>query len=184
MVESVRAAIDELPELRREEAELLMVAHSIPVTMSETCDYLRQLQEVSQLVAKGVGAPRWQLVFQSRSGPPSQPWLEPDICDVLRQRSESNQTTDVVVVPIGFVSDHMEVVYDLDTEAQDVCEQAGLNMVRAATVGTHPRFVRMIRELIEERVSENPVRLALGTHGPSHDVCPADCCRYAPSRRG
>jgi len=184
MVEGAEAALQEIPEERREGAELLMAAHSIPLAMSETCDYVKQLREVSQLVAEGVGAPQWQLVYQSRSGPPSQPWLEPDICDVLRELGESKQATDVVVVPIGFVSDHMEVVYDLDTEAQEVCAQVGLNMVRAATVGTHPRFVRMIRELIEERLTENPNRLALGTHGPSPDVCPADCCRYTPSRPG
>jgi ferrochelatase len=180
IVEGVQMAIRELPEQRRPGAELLMAAHSIPVAMSQSCQYVRQLQEVGRLVAEGVGVERWRLVYQSRSGPPAQPWLEPDICDVLRELGD--RATDVVVVPIGFVSDHMEVVYDLDTEAAEVCAQVGLNMVRAATVGTHPRFTRMIRELIEERLSEDPARLALGTHGPSHDVCPADCCRYVPQR--
>jgi ferrochelatase len=184
IVEHVQAAIRELPEQRRQGAEVLMTAHSIPVAMSQTCDYVRQLQEVGRLVADGVGARRWRLVYQSRSGPPSQPWLEPDICDVLRELGEAKRGTDVVVVPIGFVSDHMEVVYDLDTEARDVCERVGLNMVRARTVGTHPRFVRMIRELIEERFSDNPIRLAVGTYGPSHDRCPADCCEYSPPRPG
>jgi ferrochelatase len=184
VVENVEAAIREVPEPRRTGAELLMVAHSIPIAMSATCEYVQQLQEVGRLVAEGAGVRKWRLVYQSRSGPPSQPWLEPDICDVLAELGESKQTTDIVIAPIGFVSDHMEVVYDLDTEAQAVCEQLGLNMVRAATVGTHPRFVRMIRELIEERLSDNPSRLALGTRGPSHDVCPVDCCRYTPSLPG
>jgi ferrochelatase len=119
-------------------------------------------------------------VYQSRSGPPSQPWLEPDICAALRNLAASQQADDVVVVPIGFISDHIEVVYDLDTEARRTGEQSGINMVRAMTVGTHPRFVRMIRELIEERLNENPMRLTLGDCGPSHDECPADCCQYVP----
>jgi ferrochelatase len=89
---------------------------------------------------------------------------------------------DVVIVPIGFISDHMEVLFDLDTEVRHLCERLGINMVRAATVGTHPRFVRMIRELIEERISDSPERVALGALGPSHDVCPDDCCLIVPNR--
>jgi ferrochelatase len=103
------------------------------------------------------------------------------VCDAIRQLKESGATSDVVVVPIGFLSDHVEVLYDLDTEANAVASELGLNMVRAATVGSHPRFIQMIRQLIEERVSGTP-RLALGALGPSHDVCPADCCRYSATR--
>ena len=95
---------------------------------------------------------RWRLVFQSRSGPPTQPWLEPDICDYLAELKEAG-TEDVVIAPIGFISDHMEVLYDLDTEARALCEKIDLNMVRAATVGTHPTFISMIRELILERMN-------------------------------
>lgn len=117
----------------------------------------------------------WQLAFQSRSGPPNQPWLEPDIRDWLRSAKAAG-ARDVVIVPIGFVSDHVEVIYDLDIEARATCDELGIHMVRAGTVGTHPRFVRMIRELIVERIDNRADRPALGSLGPSHDVCPADCC--------
>jgi ferrochelatase len=123
---------------------------------------------------------RWRLVYQSRSGPPSQPWLEPDIGDYLRQLAAAS-VWDVVVVPIGFISDHMEVLYDLDSEAAAVAQEVGLNLIRAGTVGTHPRFVTMIRELIEERLDPTAPRLSSGRLGPSHDECPADCC--PPPRR-
>jgi protoporphyrin/coproporphyrin ferrochelatase len=125
------------------------------------------------------------LVYQSRSGPPHQPWLEPDIQDCLRDLG-SQGVQDAVVAPIGFTSDHLEVLYDLDTEARAAADAIGLSMYRAATVGTDPRFVSMIRELILERIALQrggvPERRALGTRGPNHDVCPADCCP-APSSR-
>jgi ferrochelatase len=182
MVERVTTALHELPPGRRERAVVLFTAHSIPIQMAETCDYVDQLQETSRLIAEAVGSESWRLVYQSRSGPPSQPWLEPDVCDVLGELAGEKSREDVVIVPVGFISDHVEVVYDLDIEARAVCEQGGLNMVRAGTVGTHPRFVRMIRELIDERFSENPVRAALGNLGPPPDICPPDCCRYEPVR--
>ena len=122
----------------------------------------------------------WSLVYQSRSGPPSQPWLEPDIVDHLRALAAEG-VQDVVVAPIGFTSDHMEVLYDLDLEAKSRAIELGLNMVRARTVGTHPRFVRMVRELLEERLSGAPLRLHLGARGPAPDVCPPGCC---PAGRG
>jgi ferrochelatase len=115
-------------------------------------------------------------VYQSRSGPPSQPWLEPDVCDYLRQLHASGGAADVVIVPIGFLSDHIEILYDLDVQARQVCRERGLRMVRAKTVGTHPAFVRLIRELILERMGEVADRRALGKLGPSHDVCPEGCC--------
>ena len=142
--------------------------------MAENCDYVRQLKETSRLIADAVGIQDWQLVYQSRSGSPTQPWLGPDICDHLRSL-KSQGVSNAVVAPIGFVSDHMEVIYDLDVEAQEVAEEVGLNLERAATVGTHPSFVRMIRELILERIDGIEAR-ALGTEGPSHDVCAMDCC--------
>jgi ferrochelatase len=125
------------------------------------------------------------VLYQSRSGPPTQPWLEPDILDFLRQYKAGGGSDPVVIVPIGFVSDHMEVLYDLDMEARDLCRELGLRMVRVPCAGTHPRFVSMIRELIEERIAiesgANVERLALGAMGASHDVCPTDCCP-APKR--
>ena len=118
---------------------------------------------------------RWQLVYQSRSGRPSQPWLEPDICDHLADLKQQN-VRDVVVMPVGFLSDHMEVLFDLDEEAQGKATELGLNMVRAKSVGTHPAFIGMLRKLIEERLTDSPVRCAIGNYGPSHDICPEDCC--------
>ncbi|HEY2148666.1 MAG TPA: ferrochelatase, partial [Pirellulales bacterium] len=154
---------------------LVFTAHSIPLAMARGCRYEAQLREASRMVAEGIGCPRWQLVFQSRSGPPNQQWLEPDIRDWLRSPGE-HRDGDVVIVPIGFVSDHVEVIYDLDIEARAICDELGINMVRAATVGTHPRFITMIRELIVERIEGRTDRPALGSFGPSDDICPADCC--------
>jgi ferrochelatase len=183
MIEKTRAALERIPAERRDDAPLVFAAHSIPLAMAAGCLYEEQLRESSRLVADGVGRADWHLAYQSRSGPPQQRWLEPDIGDFLeRCRGSGVGCRDVVVVPIGFISDHMEVVYDLDTEARQLCERLGINMVRAATVGAHPRFVRMIRELIEERTAESPQRLALGTLGPSHDICPDDCCLYETRR--
>ncbi len=136
---------------------------------------MAQLEEASRLVAEGAGRRDWSLVYQSRSGPPQAPWLEPDILDHLEERAVAG-VTDVAIVPIGFISDHMEVLFDLDVEAAEKAEELGINMVRAATVGTAAPFVGMIRELILERMTARPERRALGAQGPSHDVCPVDCC--------
>lgn len=182
MLEQTRAVLSQVPESRRAQVELVFTAHSIPLSMAENCRYEVQLREASRLVSEGVGIDRWRLVYQSRSGPPQQPWLEPDICDTLQEIAEQGTAQDVLVVPIGFISDHLEVLYDLDTEAQQRATELGLNMLRVATVGHHWRFVRMIRELIEERLSAQPERLALGKFGPSHDVCPVNCCQYTPRR--
>ena len=174
------AAFDRVPPARRAAARLVFTAHSIPRSLAATCDYEAQLRETAGLVAFPLGRREWSLVYQSRSGPPSQPWLEPDIVDHLRALAAEG-VQDVVVAPIGFTSDHMEVLYDLDLEAKSRAIELGLNMVRASTVGTHPRFVRMVRELLEERLSGAPVRLHLGARGPAPDVCPPGCC---PAGRG
>ena len=181
MVERTREAMAKLPEDRRSSAVLLFTAHSIPLGMARNCAYEKQLNEASRLVAERVGSNPWQLVYQSRSGPPTQPWLEPDVCDALEVLAGQG-TTDVVVVPIGFISDHIEVLFDLDSQARDKALELGMNFARAGTVGVHPRFVQMVRELIVERMSDSPDRLALGSLGPSHDVCPIDCCKYEPQR--
>ncbi len=170
----VRDALATLPPARRAGAGLAFTAHSIPTAMAAGSDYVAQLRETCALVARVVAHERWTLVYQSRSGPPQVPWLEPDILqhlDLLRAEGAK----DVVVAPVGFVSDHMEVVYDLDTEARERAAALGLGFVRAGTAGTHPAFVRMIRELVEERVSGGP-RRALGARGPRPDVCAVDCC--------
>ncbi len=179
-VENVSVALVSIPESRRSAAEIAFTAHSIPQSMANNCDYEAQLNEAGQLVAEALGHDRWRVVYQSRSGPPTQPWLEPDIGDYLKEL-KSGGTTDVVIAPLGFVSDHMEIVYDLDTEARQLCEKIGLNMVRASTVGTHPAFIRMIRELILERVSSDAPRKSLGMRGPNHDDCAVNCCLTAKS---
>jgi protoporphyrin/coproporphyrin ferrochelatase len=154
---------------------LVFTAHSLPLAMAKHSAYEAQLRETCRLVAEDVGRDDWELVYQSRSGSPQQPWLEPDIGDHLHQLRDEG-VTDVVVLPIGFISDHMEVLYDLDTEAQETADELGLCMVRAATVGTHPAFIQMIRELVLERMNDSTPRRYLGERGPSHDVCPATCC--------
>jgi ferrochelatase len=174
-VANVRAALDQIPEERRSETQIAFTAHSIPESMARNCDYEMQLRETSQLIAEAAGFKNWRLVFQSRSGSPSQPWLGPDVCDHLREL-QAGRATDVVVAPIGFVSDHMEIIYDLDTEARALCQELGLNMVRAAAAGTHPAFVEMIRELIMERIDPASPRRSLGTDGPRADLCPPGCC--------
>ncbi|MFQ5738501.1 MAG: ferrochelatase [Acidobacteriota bacterium] len=174
-IENLGRALAQMHPDNRAGTHLLFTAHSISRKMAAKCVYEDQLLETCRLVAEGLHHDIWQLVYQSRSGSPREPWLEPDICDYLRELG-STGVTDVVVAPIGFISDHMEVKYDLDTEARALCERIGLNMVRAQTPGTHPLFVRMIRDLVVERLAEDPVRPALGIRGPSHDVCPPGCC--------
>ena len=161
MAERVRAALQELPA-----AEIVYTAHSIPLWMAQGCMYEAQLREAARLVSRALDRDGARVVYQSRSGAPGQPWLEPDICDWLR----AERPAEVVIAPIGFISDHMEVKYDLDTEARQVCEELGIRMARAGTVGDHPRFVEMIRELIVGRMVK----------GPGVDLCPPDCCPLRP----
>lgn len=180
--ENLSRALDTVPADRRDRTPVLFTAHSIPMSMAENCRYELQLREASRLVAEQIGCRRWELVYQSRSGPPQQPWLEPDVCDRIETLAEQEDLPDVVVMPIGFVSDHMEVMFDLDTEARELCSRLGVNLHRASTIGAHPDAVRMVRDLIAERVRGAAERPALGELGPSHDVCPADCCTYEPRR--
>jgi ferrochelatase len=179
-VEHLRAALATVPAERREAARLVFTAHSIPMVMARASAYEAQLAEAGRLVAQGAGRTDWTLAFQSRSGPPQVPWLEPDVLAVL-DRLAGDRVRDVVVLPIGFISDHVEVLFDLDIEAKERAAALGLNLVRVRTVGTAPAFVRMIRDLIVERVTERPARAALGRLGASHDICPVGCC--APSGR-
>ena len=179
MARNVRAAIDALGG--GSDIPVLFTAHSIPLSMADTSRYVPQLTEASRLVAEHAGVADWRLVYQSRSGPPSQPWLEPDICDAIRDLAGQG-VRKLVVAPIGFVSDHMEVLYDLDTEAADLCRELGVEMVRAKTVGTDPEFIRAVRDLIAERAWNLPDRAAIGLLPANHDVCPLDCCP-APARR-
>jgi len=178
-VDRLLAALETLPKERRESARVAFSGHSIPIAMAENCDYAEQIEETARLVAEAARHERWQVVYQSRSGPPHVPWLGPDILEHLDALSQIN-VQDVVVAPIGFLSDNMEVIWDLDHEARDYANELGITLTRAPTVGTHPAFVSMIRELIEERLGKVTTRQALGKRGPSHDVCPPDCCQYQP----
>ena len=171
----VRDALARVPEERRDAAQLVFTAHSIPTAMAERCRYADQLAETSRLVAEAVGARVHSVVYQSRSGSPHVPWLEPDVCDFLRELREQG-VEDAVLSPVGFVSDHLEVLFDLDVEAVEVGEELGLNVVRAGSAGTHPAFVSMIRELVQERLDPSAPRRVAGRFGPSPDVCPSDCC--------
>jgi ferrochelatase len=180
MAANVGAALDHFPVESRPSIPVLFTAHSIPMSMADTCRYVPQLQESCRLVAAEARACDWKLVYQSRSGPPTQPWLEPDICDAIRMLHAAGGRR-LVIAPIGFISDHMEVLYDLDTEATDLCKELGIDMVRAATVGTATPFVAMIRDLIAERAWGLPDRTAIGNLPANHDVCPLDCCP-APQR--
>lgn len=176
VAERVLAALELVPAERRDAASLVFTAHSIPVSMAESSPYVAQVEEACRLVAARISRPRYRLVYQSRSGPPGQPWLEPDILEFLRQLAAAGISRDVVLAPVGFISDHMEVVYDLDTEARHLCDRLGLNMIRAGTAGADPRFVAMIRELLLERNGAALQKRFLGTLGPATDICAPDCC--------
>ncbi len=183
------AALASLPGDVREDAHLVFTAHSIPVAMADSSGpgggrrYVAELTEAARLIAERIGGGRhpWTLAYQSRSGPPSAPWLEPDVRDHLAELAKSG-TKAVAVIPVGFVSDHMEVRHDLDIEAAQTADCLGLAFARAATPVTDPRFAAMITELVRERlvIPDNPAsggeRAVLGIMGmPSH-TCPAGCC--------
>ena len=180
LIERLKDALSLIPAERRAATRVLFTAHSIPIAMSQGASYLPQLHEVARLVAEGARTPAYSLVFQSRSGPPSQPWLEPDVNDALRDLAQSGGR-DVVVAPIGFISDHMEVKFDLDTQAAETARRLGLNMVRAGTVGLHPGFIRMIRELILERTNAAVPRRAIGQMPAPADFCRPGCCPHPHS---
>lgn len=174
-IEHVREALNRLPADERAGAEIIFSAHSIPESMAEGCHYESQLLEACKLVCDALDGQRWKLTFQSRSGPPTQKWLEPDICDYIAETAQRG-TKSIVVLPIGFICDHMEVLYDIDTEAVAAAKDAGITMSRAKTVGTHPRFVSMVRDLVMERLAAT-APLSIGTAGLYPDQCQPTCCQ-------
>jgi ferrochelatase len=174
-VEHLKAALEQIPAERRAAAWVGFTAHSIPLGMAKASAYEAQLREASRLGVVGAGRVRWELVYQSRSGSPHLRWLEPDVLDDL-DRAAAEGARDVVLLPIGFISDHMEVKFDLDIEAKEKAAELGINLVRAASVGTAPAFVRMIRDLIVERTTAQPERAAVGRMEAWQDVCPVNCC--------
>jgi protoporphyrin/coproporphyrin ferrochelatase len=183
--EAALAAIGSLPPVVMRDALLVFTAHSVPETMAAASGpagglYPAQLTEASRLIAEGLAEAEgyerpWRLVYQSRSGPPAVPWLGPDVCDHLTALAADGAPA-VVVIPVGFVSDHLEVVYDLDMEAAKLARQLGLPMARAATPGIHPRFASMITELVSERRGGPAPAPPLGSMAAGPDTCPHDCC--------
>ncbi len=186
LADAVCRAAETLPRSVRDDCDLVFTAHSIPESMAAASGpaggaYPRQLAEAARLVAERAGRGRsWRLAYQSRSGPPSVPWLGPDVSDCLAELAGSGSAA-VVLVPVGFISDHLEVAYDLDVEAAELADRLGLPLARAATPGTDPRFVAMITELVTERLSGQAPR-ALGDLGPSLGVCDSGCCGGGAAR--
>ncbi len=158
MADNVREALEKLPG-----ADVVYTAHSIPVSMAQASPYEQQLRSAAQLVNKQLGLAEPVFAFQSRSGPPTQPWLDPDIGDYIRQTTSKR----LIVVPIGFLSDHMEVLYDLDLEAADLAREHGIEFVRAATAGTHPNFIAGLADIVAKALANGITS------------CPADCCQPA-----
>lgn len=180
MTDRVADAILQLPEERRKSARLLFTAHNIPQQMADTAPYVEQIREASRLVAEQLEPKQadWDLAYQSGPANPRSPWLAPTLEEKIVELHEKEQVETLVIVPIGFLSDHMEVIYDLDIEAARLCEKLGILHARASTVGCHPELVMMIRELIEERQVRQTDRLsALGRLGPPPHTCGPDCCK-------
>ena len=158
------------------DAAVLFSAHSIPEAAAWQSPYEAHVRETARLVAEAAGVARWQLVWQSRSGSPSQPWLGPDVSEAI----EAAKAPAVAVVPVGFVVENMEVVHDLDVEARATAEKVGTGFVRAESVSNFPEFVDMVAELVHERLGPSADRRALGADGPWPDACPAGHCPPPP----
>jgi ferrochelatase len=148
VVDCVRSALERLDESDRSRADLIFTAHSIPLTMAAESPYLAQLQEAAGLVAQALGCKRWTLAFQSRSGSPHDPWLEPDVRAALVANPQPK-----IVIPIGFLCDHVEVLYDLDVDAAETAYAAGIRMERAVTLNDHPGFIDLIAEIAIEQIA-------------------------------
>ncbi len=179
-IEAVAERISEaragLPAERLESAAHLFTAHSLPESMAASSPYVAQLTDAAASAAKAAGIGDWRLVFQSNNARyGGEPWLGPDISDALEAEAKDGRS-DAIVIPIGFVCDHMEVVLDLDVDAARRAGEVGINMIRAGTVGAHPAYVGMVRDLIVERMTGATTRATVGALPAKHDFCPADCC--------
>jgi ferrochelatase len=149
--ELIESGFAKLPAGQRATAPLIFTAHSLPVPMAERSPYVAELNASARMIVGQLGHSHWSLAYQSRSGKPSDPWLEPDIGQTLR-RLAAEGCGEVIVAPIGFVCDHVEVLYDLDIEARQLASDLNLHMVRASCPNDHPTFVRMIAKIIEDRI--------------------------------
>lgn len=182
-IESAVEARGRLPASEQADAVLLATGHSIPESMAQACAYEKQIRETARLVADGAGFEGWELAWQSRSGPPETPWLEPDVNDCLAALADGTKA--VVLAPVGFVTDHAEVLWDLDVAAAATAERLGISLTRAVTPGTAPddRFVAMWMELLRERLEPGTARRGMGGMGVRPDVCPPGCCPPRAGRR-
>jgi ferrochelatase len=154
VVDRARVALEAVPQSRRPDTLLVFTAHSVPIAMAEAAPYVRQFTEASRLVAERLGHERWAVAYQSRSGSPAEPWLEPDIGRVIRELA-SDGAQDLVVVPIGFVCDHVEVLYDLDVEAREIARSCGVTFHRASAVNDHPAFIAMLVALVRRGLRDS-----------------------------
>jgi ferrochelatase len=176
MAQRISEALAQLPSERRAAARLVFAAHSLPIELAERSPYCRQLHEACALAAERAGRSQWDLAYQSRSPHSTAQWLEPDVAQHVRSLAQQERPEDIVVAPIGFLQENIEVLYELDVRLAELCAHQGINLIRTAPIGPHPRFVQMIRELVLERMDPDAPRLALGQAGPWPDSCPADCC--------
>jgi len=169
---NLRVTLEGFQDGARQDVQVLFTAHSIPFSMAVNCEYEEQLKEACELVMDQFHEHPWDLVFQSRSGSPTQRWLEPDICDAIEVSDHMN----IIACPIGFVSDHMEVLFDLDRDAKKACEIRGIKFGRVSAVGTNPDFISGITDLIEQRCGTLEQVITLGTRGEWADRCEVGCC--------
>jgi ferrochelatase len=173
LAQTLEAAAPPGPSSDRDnDVEVVFTAHSVPVPMAASSPYVEHIAEASRLVAERAAVSSWQLAWQSRSGPPTSPWLEPDIREVIT----TSAARTVVVVPIGFVCDNMEIAHDLDVEAAAIAREKGVNLVRVPTVSSSASFVEMVRELVKERLDLVPTERSMGRYGPWPASCPEGHC--------
>lgn len=145
--DNIKICLDDISESERKDTKIIFTAHSIPVKMADESPYVRQLEHTCRMVADKLGHDNWMLCYQSRSGSPKEPWLEPDVCDVIKDLGE-NGTGKVIVQPIGFLCDHVEVLFDIGIEAQEAAQEAGITLYRARTVNDDDKFIRALEDLV------------------------------------
>jgi ferrochelatase len=150
-VEQIQSSLNRLPEEKRRTTPLVFTAHSLPIAMANHSPYVTQVEETARLIAEKLGHRRWSLAYQSRSARSSAPWLEPDVRQVIRNLAAQG-LSEVVVAPIGFVCDHVEILYDLDIDAKRIASDLGVNFIRASCPNNHPTFIRMMADVIEEKL--------------------------------
>ncbi len=159
LAQRVQSALKKIEAPRRLLAPIVFTAHSVPVEMASRSPYESQVEETSRLVARRLGHQRWSVAYQSRSGRPTEPWLEPDIREAIRKLARE-KVAEVIVAPVGFVCDHVELLYDLDIEARGVAEALGIRFLRASSLNDHPTFIRMMADVVRASLSKDPGTVA------------------------